>query len=420
MALIKKTLATMAALLVLGNLIWAEVETLDKVPRRLVLFVEAEPGAELSEAELITLRDSLLIRMIQASSEYVVFEPLQEDSAPGSDSERSRIAGKMGADAWLSVNVEGTLDELKLRVASMDLLENETVIELTLEKKGIRGLERRFWDEVVKAVKEKYKKLPQKIIGGEVEAATVTIRAIPGTEITGLTEQPLLVDSEGGVELILFRGATYEFQAHRTGYYTYTRSFYVSQPALEVECEQQEVARLGWEIYLSKAVYPGVAYSLYFIPTPLYVRLGLTYYYLGLPVFGMDSRADIPMVHLNAAFGLYINRPEDIIRLYVSGGAFLRIVNYIDIKEPERSYAGFEELSFFGFYPLLGFEVSSSPHIRLYLEYCPIFYLLQEPELGSAYYEYLQEIGGSMPPYVLVGPLLIDFTNINIGLRFQF
>ncbi len=397
-----------------------------QVPRRLLLLFEILPGSEFSREERILIYESLLVMLETNAPEIALFEAPERGNPPDRAEERSKLAAQIGADAWLWVGVEGNRDSLTLRIESYDLLAEQQVIEKTIEKIGLRSLEKRFWDEVIRAVRERYETRPQKIVESEVTETNgeVILTAVPGTEIEGLTDFPLLVQDSGELLVGLDQSATYTLRATKNGYYPLTRTFALTSPQLDLALEQRRASRFAVEFYLNNLTYPGIEASIYIIPNLFFGRIGINTFLVGLPFRNLEEggRTSFGLSHINFGLGIYLNAPDSLFRFYVAAGAFLRIMHL-----EERPF-WLEPISSVGMFPAVGVEVSTIPTFRFFVEYRPLIYFTGEPELMAASYarSKTEEGAGSTDDVDLSPPFIfpdfggvIDPTNFNVGLRIQ-
>lgn len=397
-----------------------------EVPRRMLLLFESLQGSNFSRNEQLLMYESLLVMLETEASEVAVFESPAPNNIPATAEERSRQADKIGADAWLWVGIRGDRDSSDLLIESYDLLAGQTVIETVVEKGQLRGLERRFWSEVIRAVRESYETRPQRIVESEVTETNseVILTAVPGTEIIGLTDFPLVVQDSGEVSVDLNQSATYTLRATKEGYYPLTQTFALTTPELEVPLEQRKASRFAIEFYLNNLTYPGLEASVYIIPNLFFGRFGINTFLVGLPFRNLEEggRTSFGLTHFNIGLGIYLNAPDSLFRLYVAAGMFLRIIHL------EGEAWKLDPISSVGIFPGVGVEVSTIPTLRFFVEYRPLVYFTSEPDLMAASYarSKTEEGTGSTddvdlsPPFIFpdIGGV-IDPTNFNVGLRIQ-
>ena len=397
-----------------------------QVPRRMLLFFEPLRGSNFSRNERILLYESLLVMLETEASEVAVFESPDPNNIPDTAEERSRQADEIGADAWLWVGIQGDRDSSNLLIESYDLLAGQTVIDTKIEKTVLKSLERRFWSEVIRAVRESYETRPQRIVESEVTETNseVTLMAVPGTEIVGLTDFPLVVQDSGVVSVDLNQSATYTLRATKKGYYPLTQTFALTSPELDLALEQRKASRVAVELYLNNLTYPGLEVSFYFIPNLFFGRFGVNTFLVGLPFRNLDEggRTSFGLTHLNVGLGIYLNAPDSLFRFYVAAGMFLRFIHL------EGESLQLDPISSVGIFPAVGVEVSTIPTLRFFVEYRPLVYFTSEPDLMAASYaksKTEEGTGGTddvdiSPPFIFpdIGGV-IDPTNFNVGLRIQ-
>jgi hypothetical protein len=420
----KARVLLLLSILLVSTLVGAQEPV--QVPRRLMLLVEPLRGSTFTTSELLLLYESLLIKLETEAPEVAVFESREPKKIPKADEEKSEKAREIGADAWLWVGLEGGMESLTLKLKSYDLIAEKTVIDTAVEKAGVRGIERRFWDEVIRAVKESYEAKPQRVVESEVTETNseVTLIAVPGTEIVGLTDDSLFVGENGEVTVGLNQSATYTFRATKRGYYPLMQTFALTTPEMNVVLEQRKASQFAVEFYLNNLTYPGLEFCVYIIPNLLFGRLGFNTFLIGFPFRNLveGGRTSFGLTHLNIATGVYLNGPDSLFRFYVCAGMFLRIIHL------EDESIMLDPISAVGIFPGFGVEVSTIPTFRFFIEYRPLVYFTSEPELLAASYAKSKTEEGSgktedvnlTPPFIFpdIGGM-IDPTNFNLGLRIQ-
>ena len=420
--------------LLLATPVWLTAQTAGgaptgTVPRNLLVLVEiSEP---FTAEDRIVLYESLLMRLHTDVDDVTVFELMDPRQASPSDEERSRLALERGADAWLYVRVERDGEGIAIGARSVDLITGEQAFEVSVARSAVRGMERVFWSDVVRAVDEHYEMIDReeqetrREEGPERSAdGAVIIRAVPGTVLTGLGEEPVTVGSSGRVSVPLVRFGTYTVRAEADGYYPQTEDFYLDTRKRTIELTQRPASSWAVELYLNGLLYPGVEASYYLRPGFWYLRFGLNTFALGLPLRdrSVGERTSFGLTHLNLSTGLYIfGAVDSIVRGYASVGGLLRL-NHLQGRP-----IAIDPISAFGVFLATGVEVSPSPFVRFFLEYRPLLYFSGRPELLAAgYAKALTEDGTEdteaddlAPPYAFFSWGALDYTNFNVGVRIQ-
>jgi len=419
-------LMILLAVLMLGDFSGLFAQENVQVPRRMLLLFEALRGSNFSNNEQFLLYESLLVMLETRAIEVAIFESPNPKNIPDTAEERSQQADQIGADAWLWVGIEGNRDSSNLLIESYDLLAEQTIIDTKIEKKELKSLERRFWSEVINAVREGYEARPQRIVESDVTETNskVILTAAAGTEVIGLTDFPVVVQDSGEVSVGLNQSATYTLRATKQGYYPLTQTFALTTPELELVLEQRRASRFAVEFYLNNLTYPGLEASFYFIPNLFFGRLGINTFLVGLPFRNLEEggRTSFGLSHFNIGMGIYLNAPDSLFRFYVAAGMFLRFIHL------EGESLRLDPISSAGIFPAVGVEVSTDPTFRFFVEYRPLVYFTSEPELMAASYaksKTEEGTGGTddvdlAPPFIFpdIGGV-IDPTNFNVGLRIQ-
>jgi len=384
--------------------------------RRLLLYFEAEEGARFQEADLLLLRESLLVGLKEGAGSVEVLEA-SEREVPETEADKSELAGRSGADAWLWVRAGGSLDRLHLTVLSRDLLRGRKVLEQDREKRldsVTLDLAGSFWADLVEAVEKRYAGTAGRTLRPNL--AELRIRARPGTLIFGLPQQNLSVGPEGELRVMLSAPATYELAALCPGCEPVKRELFLEEGRSELKLEQVPAARWALAFYLNNLNFPGLEASWALLPGYLVLRAGLTSYLVGLALLEEEDRGEevsllvsYRLAHLNASLSFYLNREDSTWRLYSGFGLFSRLLL------PKGEGFTIDPIAPYGLQPFLGLERTLDPKKSLYLEYAPLFYFTEHPELFRA----------SLPPdagddgYVFQGRAVFDFLNFRLGLRFR-
>jgi hypothetical protein len=231
-------------------------EPVQLISRRVLFFFEAVKTGKEQQADLLLLYDALLIKLTQECHTAIFFEAPAGTHVPATDAEKAKLTAGADCDAWLAVTltparrdagaaasfsqaaIKGqagnsefttTRPQLRLQVCSYDLALKQEVIRLEVKAADSKNLERTFGDMLVQAINRSYKKIKQE------EADTsyplpgncqLSIKARPGTVITGLNTTPLIVDETGETSLELARNRTYTLQANCPGYFPLTETLY--------------------------------------------------------------------------------------------------------------------------------------------------------------------------------------------------
>ncbi len=346
-------------------------------PRRLLLLFETASGVQLEDSQRHLLYESLLINLGRASERVRV---LEGTSAGDDDEARAQAAAGQQADAWIHVRLDGSWESLTIAVRSFDLLRQELRLDYTLKKDLRRGaidLERRFWDEVARSVRETYTEagLP---ITGTVQEVALELQAAPGTRIRGFSSEPLRVGAEGAVTTEVLLPATFEYRATARGYRPLEEMVFLSPGEKSFTLPQERGARWSLDFYLYQFGFPGFDVGFYPKYGSWYVKLGLNTFLAGVTLGGGDEEelfSSQSLSHVNLATGLYLNDADRRFRFYFGAGAFARLITAKDL------IVTIDPVAPFGLQPALGLEFGQQPRRRFYLEYAPPFYYAPQVSL---------------------------------------
>jgi hypothetical protein len=347
-------------------------------PRRLLLFFEALPTAQLADSQRLLLYESLLIRLGRASERVHLLE--HGSGAGDSDEARSQAALDRKADSWIQVTVDGSWEGLKISVRSYDVLRQALTLDFALQKAVRRGaleLERGFWDELAVSVRETYTQagLP---VTETVQPVTLQLQAVPGTRIWGFTPEPIKTGPDGTVTADVLLPATFEYRAARRGYNPLNEMVFLSPGQESYALPQQRGARWSLDFYLYQFGFPGFDVAWYPLHGSWFVKLGLNTFLLGVMLGGNDQEelfTSLSLSHLNLSTGLYLSAADRRFRFYLATGLFARIITAADL------IVTIDPIAPFGIQPVLGVEFGRQPKRRFYLEYAPPFYYAPDARL---------------------------------------
>jgi hypothetical protein len=276
-------LAVLLALLPVPSALPQESGRNAEPPRRLLLFFETEGGAQLSASERMLLYESLLIKLGRASERIAVLE-YENPEAPGSDELRNTAAESRRADSWVLVTVGGRWPQLTVVSRAYDLVRAEPAFDLSFEatvRRGAVELERHFWDPVTEAAAGTLSGTG-KAVARTVSREQMTIKAVPGTRIKGLDEEPVEIGDNGETTLEALLPATFSLRATKLGYDPIDRDYYVEPGIGVLDLAQERGSRWAFSFYLQMMNYPGFDASFYPVPDFYWVKLGFNTFLVGL------------------------------------------------------------------------------------------------------------------------------------------
>lgn len=375
----KKAALLATLFLVFSVSLFADGEIL--IPRRLFIFFES--GEELNQREQIMLEESLVANLAAKTGVIIVEGVGSAHSAPSehlpqSVEERGAIASEYRADCWLLVNVQPQDNQLDITASLFDISGEALLWEKSFNGANrLQELESALWQALVGAVEESLPPRPQKIVVEEIirkvsevqvvekiVGVALTIEALPGTRISGLTKEQLIIPEEGRVSLEVPGGATYQVRVTRKKHYPEELGFFVDKEPLTVAVKQNPAARFGAELLMNFDNFSGL--GLYYFPVRgfLFTEFrGEASFFRILPPFDVDKWDwDSRNILLSLDLGCYLFPADSFFRLALSAGGFMRF--YFPIN-------GTAELHpFFPYGINLGtlFEFSRSRKIRFFLE----------------------------------------------------
>ncbi len=411
-----------AALLVLAATLAASPAPAQGPARRLLLYMTALPDSKIGEEELLVLYGSLLERLLAEAPSVAPVEASAVGRAPASAEERAREARREGADAWVWIGVGA--GGATLRAQSADAASGGDVRERLFESPPGGGAQD-AWDEAVREIESRFagSSAARQPAGQEPAAqqpagrlAEVRIRAAAGTRIVGLPGEEIVVGPEGEASLSLAAAAAYRIVATHPQYLPVTRSFYLRQTPLLIECEQRRIGRWAIELALSKLAYPSIEAAWLAVPDRLLVTLGATSFAAGVPLWGDEDDTDLPLTQVGASVDLYLGPPAWKLRPYAGVETFVRLLDDDGEDWPGIELDGQSKV---GFGAALGLEMSRHPVVAPFVEYNPQGYLLSDVEQIKLYYETLDLYGRDTPWYVYADPVLLDLLNFEIGVRIR-
>ncbi len=354
----------------------------------LFLYVDQPQKGMLTEDQLLVLSRSLLISL-QAG---VPGLPVSDAAGPvpsASPAALSDLAVKTGADFWIWAQVSIDAGKTQLHVRGFDVRAQEMKFDTTLTRESdLSPSELPFekWNDVVSLV-------TSSLSSGELQGqgtpgpqeVTLTVRALPGTLITGPGGTRAQAGKDGFALLSFPAPGEYSLHATLSGYYPLTSRFFLGGDR-EVFLEQTPASWWAIDASLLEMGYPSFDVSRFIIPNSLYVKLGITTYAVGLALTDTQAFTSNPLTNLVLQTGIYLGPEDMLLRPYVNLGAFLRIV------VAPGTLVGIDPLSWGGLQFSIGTEIGRSPRGRFFFEYQPMFYAVSVPGLFQA------SFGSGNPP----------------------
>jgi len=351
--------------------------------RKLLLYVDQPPNGKLTENQLLMVSRSLQLILRVGISGLAISDTI-DFVQKGSPPDLSALAQKAGADFWLWAQVSTDAGKTHVRVRGFDVPAQATKFDTTVTREGeLSPLELPFekWDDIVSLVTAS---LPSGEPEGQdstgPQEVTLTIRALPGTLITGPGGKMARAGGDGFASLNLPGPGEYSLRATVSGYYPETSRFFLAGNT-ELILNQTPASWWAIDASLLEIGYPSFDVARFIIPNSFYVKLGFTTYAVGLAFTDTHVVTNNPLTNLVFQTGIYL-RPEDVLfRPYINLGAFLRIVH-----APGKLF-GVDPMSWGGFQFSIGTEIGSSPRGRFFFEYQPMMYTASIPGLLQASFE---------------------------------
>ncbi len=403
------------------------------IPRRLFIFFES--GEELNQREQIMLEESLVANLA-AKTEVIIVEGVESEPLPQSVEERGARASEHKADCWLLVKVRPQDSQLDIAASLFDISGETLLWEKSFNgTKRLQELESALWQGLVGAVEEALPPRAQEFVVEEIirkvsevqvvekiVGVPLTIEALPGTKISGLTKEQIIIPEEGRVTLEVPGGATYQIRAAKKSYYAEELGFFIDKEVLAVVIEQTPAARFGAELLMNFDNFTGL--GLYYFPVRGFFFAGLrgeASFFSVFPPFAVDEyNWDSRNIMLSLDLGCYLFPADSFFRIALSAGTFMRL--YFPLN-------GTAELHpYFPYGVSLGtlFEFSRSRKIRFFLENRIKISLRQwdQPQPASGTngndpYEGILMLGDLFGDVTFIRDLLVKLGEFRLGWRIQ-
>ena len=382
----------------------------DKAPRRILFVMEKGGLFSYNDSEIIILKRSFLTALSEVDDAPVPID-YSLKSFPSSLQDRNKAAREAGADCWLVVKVSGR-GSPTLNVLSYDLLYNIKTLDFSASRhEGFSMLDiyRERWDDVIPAVVKKYPPLISRAYSrGPPAPIMLTIRAVPGTTITGLSAKPLSVGAEGTTTVELPSPAAYSLHATAFGYVPMRMNFYLDGQT-EITVEQARSPWLGLDGILQDGFFPSVAANFSIPSLPLFARLEFTTFRVGVSVNSQYFFASFPYSQLTLLLGLYLSPEENELRWYFGAGPLLRLT------WPAGGSFSVDPLIPLGVQIADGFDFPLAGNLRGFVEITPSCYFAPDP---SAFYNSFGS-QGSFPYIIFPSGFALDLLAFRFGVRWS-
>jgi len=346
---------------------------------RVMLYVDEVKDGPLSADQLFMMSRSALLGLQSAVPGLQLIELASGSLSPASEKSLTRRAAEGGAASWIWLQASGDRSRIVVRARAFDLPSGTNAFDQSIERDGgfsAPRLASDSWSDLAALVQQGMPAAvpvaaaassPSAASGSEPGGAVLTVRARPGTEVTGPKGMRAVADADGVARLSLAARAEYTLRSTRAGFYADTQRVFVSGDQ-ELVLHQAAASRWAIDASMFQMAYPGVEGSYFLVPNWIYVKLGFTTYLFGLALNDAQVFSSNPLTNIVAQAGSYL-RPEDVVfRPYVNVGAFLRFVHAPGVL------VGIDPVSWGGLQASLGTEIGSNPHGRFFFEFQPMMY----------------------------------------------
>lgn len=386
-------------------------------PRRILVAMEKGWLPGYSSEEMAILQRSFMTALSEAEGGPSPVPFTLTKGFPVSTRDRNRAARDAGADCWVLLQFSGLKGAPSIHVLSYDIIYDTLTFDFSTprhEAFPIMDISRERWDDIVPLLAKKYPALgPQAYTRGPPAPVTVTLRAHPGTVITGLSPKPLTAGPDGTASIDLPSPAPYSLRATLVGYVPTRMAFYLDGQS-EIKVDQVRSPSLYLDGAFLDGLFPGVS-ATYAVPIfPGFVRLGFTSFRIGL-AFNQDKPlAGIPLSQITLLLGWYISPEDRPTRFYVGAGPLLRVT-----LPPQGSFT-IDHLLPWGVQVVAGWEFPFSGKLHVFIEYAPTIYSTPEPKLFVDSFGSNNGSPNATLPYINFPPsFALNPFEVRIGLRWK-
>ncbi len=380
-------------------------------PRRMLVAFQKSLFAGYSDEEVRIIERAFVTRLSDADGGP---EPVETDprAFPSSLQDRNKAARDAAADCWLWVGISGLRGRPSLRVQSFDLLYNVMSIDASFPRSeafSVMDLYRERWDDIIPLLVKKYPPLSAPAYTrGPPGNATLRIRALPGTEITGLSQKPLVVGPDGTASIEVPSPAPYSFRATRGGYIPRNMTIYFDRQS-EIVVPQERSPWFSVDAAFLDGFFPGVSATFSGLPFPGFARLGFTTFRAGISTNNDQVFTSLPLSQLTLLLGFYVSPEDSETRFYVGLGPVLRL------SLPPGGTLTVDNLIPFGAQIVAGWELPLAGNLHSFFELAPSGYYVSQPTL----FQYTFGQNNGTFPYFLVDKIALNLFEMRFGLRLK-
>lgn len=378
------------------------------ISRSVLLFCGFAPDSAFTETQRRLLVESLIIKLGSASREIRLSQ--YPFDAPADDGGRDQLARLSGADAWLDVRVEGSMDHAALTFRARDIQKDSDFFTVDIAgsidprfRNAFGGL----WAPVVRKMLE--------TIHPYRQFNTLSIRG-PANASVELEGRPALtLDSVGAASLSLVAPASYPWSLYVPGFRRAGGTWFLEQDSVMEIAPVPRVpvilsAGLEWLAFPSL----GIEFSL--IPDILGFELSAVGYGLGIsPSLPADSFSglsrDYGLGNLLVGLRWQILAHRWPIQVSVGAGGQVRWLT--------KGYLRPDPLAPGGWYLLAGASWDLLPELSLFADLVPRFTVSADPRLSQSSLARARQTVSIGNLSLAAGSLIIEPLHFTIGLRWQ-
>jgi hypothetical protein len=298
-------------------------------------------------------------------------------------------------------------------VVSYDVIYDLQTLDFTASRHEpfpIMDIARERWDDIVSQVAKRYPALGTLAYSrGPPATVTLTLRALPGTVITGLSPKPLTVGPDGTTSIDLPSPAPYTARATHVGYVPSRLSLYLEEQT-ELEVEQVKSPWLYLDAAMVDGLFPGLS-ATYAVPIfPGFVRAGFTTFRAGL-AFNQDKLlTSLPLSQFTLLLGYYVSPEDSDTRFYAGAGPLLRV------SLPPGGSLTIDHLLPWGIQAVAGLEFRFIGRFHTFVELAPTLYSTPEPDVFKAFFG----VDNSTAPYIIFRPhWALNPAELRFGVRWM-
>jgi hypothetical protein len=406
--MMKKFACAVSILLLLSVYARAQEPAADNAPR-ILLCVESRTDPLYTEAEIRIVGKSIAFALKAAAERIMIVEYGQGDF-PSTPDGRRAVCELLRTDGWLWIGLSGEKTLPVLQVSAYNAVSGISIIEDSFHRGSSLSsgdMSEEKWQEFVPIVAKEFGSIDStRSSREESKTASLILRGLPGTLITGLPGSPLVVGPEGAVTPSLTVPGVFSIRAGLFGFYPSNLNVYFVADR-EIILVQEPGSRWAFDLSFFNSLFPGGNAAFFILPNWVFAKLEAMTYLFGLQLGPENVIFSIPLFNFGVGFGTYL-APEDFpARPYIVAGGFLRM-SWLPGFAP-----GIEPLSPGGLSFDVGMELPITRKFALFAEYVPLLYFTAVPDL------FLASLGPGENSFgYFISPLgAFSFLNMRFGIR---